>query len=38
MSNAELINVPARATRALIEDAFVASGLPKPDAAKCAAL
>ena len=38
MSSADLTNVPSRATRALIEDAFVAAGLPEADAEKCAAL
>jgi len=38
MSNADLTNIPASATRALIEDAFVAAGLPKADADKCAEL
>ena len=38
MSSADLINVPASATRALIADAFVAAGLPKADAEKCAEL
>ncbi len=38
MGSDGLINVPASATRALIEDAFVAAGLPQADAARCAAL
>src|SRR5277367_5881534 len=38
MSSADLVNVPLRSTRALIKDAFVASGLPEADAAKCAEL
>jgi L-2-hydroxycarboxylate dehydrogenase (NAD+) len=38
MSSADLVNVPSRATQALIKDAFVASGLPEADAAKCAEL
>jgi L-2-hydroxycarboxylate dehydrogenase (NAD+) len=38
MSSADLRNVPAGATRALIEDAFVAAGLPQGDAEKCATL
>ena len=38
MSGADLVNVPARATRALIRDAFVASGLPEANAETCAEL
>jgi L-2-hydroxycarboxylate dehydrogenase (NAD+) len=38
MSSTDLKNVPAGATRALIEDAFVAAGLPQADAEKCATL
>ena len=38
MSSAGLINVPAGATHALIEEAFVAAGLPQADAATCATL
>jgi L-2-hydroxycarboxylate dehydrogenase (NAD+) len=38
MSSADLINVPASATRALIADAFIAAGLPQADAAQCAEL
>jgi L-2-hydroxycarboxylate dehydrogenase (NAD+) len=38
MSSADLINVPSRATQALIGDAFVAAGLPAADAEKCAEL
>src|SRR5215469_8477125 len=38
MSSADLTNVSASATRALIEDAFVAAGLPRSDAEKCATL
>jgi LDH2 family malate/lactate/ureidoglycolate dehydrogenase len=38
MSTAELVNVPSRATAALIKDAFVATGLPEADAARCAEL
>ena len=38
MSNADLVNVSASATQALIKDAFVAAGLPAADAAKCAGL
>ncbi len=33
-----LQRIPARATRALIADAFVAAGLPQADAARCAEL
>jgi L-2-hydroxycarboxylate dehydrogenase (NAD+) len=33
-----LLRIPARATRALIADAFVAAGLPQADAARCAEL
>ena len=36
--NADLVPVPARATAALIKDAFVAAGLPEADAARCAEL
>src|ERR1700729_1767100 len=38
MSSADLTNVPASATQALIGDAFVAAGLPAADAEKCAEL
>lgn len=38
MTDAALVRVPARAVRALIEDAFVAAGLPPADAARCAEL
>jgi L-2-hydroxycarboxylate dehydrogenase (NAD+) len=38
MTEAALVRVPARAVRALIEDAFVAAGLPQADAARCAEL
>jgi LDH2 family malate/lactate/ureidoglycolate dehydrogenase len=38
MSNADLVNVSASATQALIKDALVAAGLPAADAAKCADL
>jgi len=38
MATADLLRVPARATRALIEDAFVAAGLPAADAGACAEL
>src|SRR5579863_9522481 len=33
-----MLHVPARATRALIADCFVAAGLPQADAARCAEL
>ncbi len=36
--NSAMTRVPARAVRALIEDAFVAAGLPAADAARCAEL
>ena len=38
MNEAALVAVPARATKALIADAFVAAGLPDADAARCAEL
>jgi L-2-hydroxycarboxylate dehydrogenase (NAD+) len=38
MTDAALVRVPARAVRALIEDAFAAAGLPQADAARCAEL
>ncbi|MFZ0424992.1 MAG: Ldh family oxidoreductase [Xanthobacteraceae bacterium] len=38
MNEAALVRVPARATQALIADAFVAAGLPYNDAARCAEL
>jgi LDH2 family malate/lactate/ureidoglycolate dehydrogenase len=38
MNEAALVRVPARATKALIADAFVAAGLPDADAARCAEL
>jgi L-2-hydroxycarboxylate dehydrogenase (NAD+) len=38
MSGADLVDIPASATRSLIKDAFVASGLPEADSAKCAEL
>jgi LDH2 family malate/lactate/ureidoglycolate dehydrogenase len=38
MNEAALVPVPARATKALIADAFVAAGLPYNDAARCADL
>jgi L-2-hydroxycarboxylate dehydrogenase (NAD+) len=38
MSGADLVDIPANATRSLIKDAFVASGLPEADAVKCAEL
>ena len=38
MNEAALFRVPARATKALIVDAFVAAGLPDADAARCAEL
>ncbi len=38
MSSADLVNIPASSTQALIKDAFVASGLPQADALKCAEL
>jgi L-2-hydroxycarboxylate dehydrogenase (NAD+) len=34
----EVARIPARATRALIADALIAAGLPRPDAARCAEL
>jgi L-2-hydroxycarboxylate dehydrogenase (NAD+) len=38
MSSADLLNVSSRSTQSLIKDAFIASGLPEADAAKCAEL
>src|SRR5580658_7762043 len=38
MTEAALLRVPARATQALIGDAFIAAGLPGADAGRCADL
>jgi len=38
MNDAAFVRVPSRAVRSLIEDTFVAAGLPQADAARCAEL
>ena len=38
MADAGMMRVPARAVTSLIENAFVAAGLPATDAARCAEL
>src|SRR5580698_5511990 len=38
MTDAGMMRVPARAVTSLLKDAFIASGLPEADAAKCAEL
>src|ERR1700680_4768427 len=38
MADAGMMRVPARAVTSLLEDSFVAAGLPTADAARCAEL